>query len=50
MRWKSHVRFGGRAGETHQPKGWQGAPVRPLHVMGGPEANSVLENATGRSP
>jgi putative transposase len=24
-----HVRFGGRAGETHQPKGWQGAPVRP---------------------
>lgn len=21
MRWKSHVRFGGRAGETHQPKG-----------------------------
>jgi len=32
MRWKSHVRFGGRAGETHQPKGWQGAPVRPLHV------------------
>ena len=31
MRWKSHVRFGGRAGETHQPKDWQGAPVRPLH-------------------
>ena len=30
MRWKSHVRFGGRAGETHHPKGWQGAPVRPL--------------------
>lgn len=30
MRWKSHVRFGGRAGETHQPRGWQGAPVRPL--------------------
>ena len=31
MRWKSHVRFGGRARETHQPKGWQGALVRPLH-------------------
>jgi len=28
MRWKPHVRFGGRAGETHQPKRWQGAPVR----------------------
>jgi hypothetical protein len=28
MRWKSHVRFGGRAGETHPPQGGQGAPVR----------------------
>jgi hypothetical protein len=28
MRWKSHVRFGERAGETHQPKGRKGAPVR----------------------
>jgi transposase len=28
MRWKPHVRFGGRAGETHQPKRWQGAPAR----------------------
>ena len=27
----SHVRFGGRAGETHQAKGRHGAPVRPLH-------------------
>ena len=33
MRWKSHVRFGGRAGETHQPQGRQGAPVRPLHAV-----------------
>ena len=32
MQWKLHVRFGGRAGETHQLKGWQGAPVRPLHL------------------
>ena len=32
MRWESHVRFGGRAGETHPPKGGQGAPARPLHV------------------
>jgi putative transposase len=31
MRWKSHVRFGGRTGETHQAKAEQGAPVRPLH-------------------
>lgn len=29
MRRKSHVRFGGRAGETHQPQSWQGAPARP---------------------
>lgn len=26
-----HVRFGGRAAETHQPQDWQGAAVRPLH-------------------
>ena len=49
MRWKSHVRFGGRAGETHQPKDWQGGsgsssgkPVvaesadRPETPIGGP--------------
>lgn len=24
-----HVRFGGRAAETHQPQGWQGAAARP---------------------
>jgi len=29
MRWKSHVRFGGRAGETHLSQDRQGAPVRP---------------------
>jgi len=28
MRWKPHVRFGGRAGETHPPKDGQGAPAR----------------------
>ena len=28
MRWKPHVRFGRRAGETHPPKGGHGAPVR----------------------
>ena len=32
MRWKSHVRFGERAGETDQPKGWHRAPAR-LHFM-----------------
>ena len=36
MRWKSHVRFGGRAGETDQPKRWHRAPVRS-HL-----ANEVL--------
>src|ERR1022692_2551925 len=29
MRWKSHVRFGGRAGETDQQECWHRAPVRP---------------------
>ena len=29
MQWKLHVRFGGRAGETHQQKSRKGAPVRP---------------------
>ena len=28
MRWKSHVRFGAQARETHPPKGGQSAPVR----------------------
>jgi len=32
MRWKSHVRFGGRAAETHSAKAEQGAPARPLHL------------------
>ena len=29
MRRNAHVRFGGRTGETHHPKGRQGAPARP---------------------
>ena len=29
MQWKLHVRFGGRAAETHQLKSRKGAPVRP---------------------
>jgi hypothetical protein len=33
MRWKSHVRFGGRTGETHPARARQGAPVRPLHAL-----------------
>ena len=28
MRWKSHVRFGGRIGEIHPPEKRQGAPAR----------------------
>jgi hypothetical protein len=30
MRWKSHVRFGGRAAETHPARTGQGAAARPL--------------------
>ena len=32
MRWKSHVRFGERVGETDQPRGWHRAPAR-LHSL-----------------
>ncbi len=31
MRWKPHVRFGGRAEETDQPKGRHRASVRSNH-------------------
>ena len=31
MRCKSQVRFGGRTGETHRSKGWQGALARPYY-------------------
>jgi len=30
MQWKLHVRFGGRAAETHPAKAGQGAAARPL--------------------
>jgi hypothetical protein len=45
MRWKPHVRFGERAGETDQPKRWHRAPVR-LHTAlrtGLPHAVRVLD-------
>jgi len=32
MRGNPHVRFGGRAGETDQPKGWHRASVRSNHT------------------
>jgi hypothetical protein len=32
MRWKPHVRFGERAGETDQLRGWHRAPAR-LHLQ-----------------
>ena len=32
MRGNAHVRFGGRAGETHVMYAAQGAPVRPYYV------------------
>ncbi len=41
MRWKSHVRFGGRAGETHPSKDGLGAPVRP-HTQKVREAGRVV--------
>ena len=31
MRGNAHVRFGGRAGETHITRVAQGAPVRPYY-------------------
>ena len=42
MRWKPHVRFGRRAGETHPPKGRQGAPARS-HL-----ANTALDECRRR--
>ncbi len=42
MRCKPHVRFGRRPGETHPPKGRQGAPGRP-HL-----ANFVLDEVRRR--
>jgi len=42
MRWKPHVRFGRRPGETHPPKDRQGAPGRS-HL-----ANSVLDEVRRR--
>lgn len=43
MQWKLHVRFGGRAGETHRAIRRQGAPVRPY--MHGPQV--VAATAAG---
>ena len=42
MRWKSHVRFGGRAGETDSPRGEHRAPVRS-HL-----ANAALDEVRRR--
>jgi hypothetical protein len=42
MRWKPHVRFGGRARETYQPRGWHRALVRP-HL-----ANAALDECRRR--
>jgi len=42
MRGNVHVRFGGRAGETHPPKDRQGAPARSHH------ANSKLDECRRR--
>jgi len=41
MRWEPHVRFGGRAGETHQFKGWQGAPARP-NIIGAANRSAIV--------
>lgn len=47
MRWKPHVRFGGRAGETHPPQDGQGAPVRS-HLANGAvdECRRRVQNET----
>ena len=42
MRWKPHVRFGRRPGETHPPKDRQGAPGRS-HL-----ANTALDECRRR--
>lgn len=34
MRWKPHVRFGGRAEESEQPKGRNRASARSNHAAG----------------
>jgi len=48
MRCKPHVRFGGRTGETHQSRGWQGAPVRPniLGKNGRSAVGTLVERST----
>jgi hypothetical protein len=43
MRWKPHVRFGGRARETYQSKGWHRALVRS-HL-----ANRAIDDARRRT-
>lgn len=47
MRWKSHVRFGGRPGETDHRKRWHGAPGRS-HVANGKldECRRRVQNET----
>jgi len=42
-----HVRFGGRAGETHSVRAEQGAPVRPLHPAPHPRGQAVLRGGAG---
>ncbi len=41
MRGNAHVRFGGRAGETHITRVAQGAPVRPYYVKAGLEKDKA---------
>jgi len=50
MRWKSHVRFGERVGETDQPRGWHRAPAR-LHSgrsSGDSDPNQILKERLTR--
>ena len=42
MRGNAHVRFGGRAGETHVMYAAQGAPVRPYLVKAGQKDKAAL--------
>jgi len=52
MRWKPHVRFGERAGETDQLKGWHRAPARlhRCHVFLGVGGRPLTHFHVGTTP
>ena len=51
MRWKSHVRFGGRAGETHPTKDWTGrSGPTPTPTWRPAPAGSTWRSSSTSSP